>query len=466
MHDEQAAALRKLPAVSRLLETPTGRHLVQHYGHALTVAALREALDAARQAVRAGMPPPTAQAVLEQAAERLRLWTRPSLQPVINATGVLLHTNLGRAPLSTAARAALDAIAAGYSNLEYDLRTGRRGSRLHHASALLTRLTGAEAALVVNNNAAAVMLALAALARRRRVLVARTQLVEIGGGFRIPEVLAQSGAKLVEVGTTNRVHLRDYEQALQEQPIAALLWVHRSNFRIVGFHTEPNLAQLAALAHEHNIPLVADLGSGALLDTARYGLEHEPTVAECLQDGADLVCFSGDKLLGGPQAGIIVGRADLIKRLQRHPLARALRADKLALAALSATLQAYLTERAEQDLPLWAMLARSPATLRQVVEGWRQALGTGEVRPGFSTLGGGSLPGAQRPTYLLALPGYPPQRLLRLLREQSPPIVARIEDDAVVLDPRTVLPDQEPALLHGVRQALTSLTPHGGTHEA
>ncbi len=268
------------------------------------------------------------------------------------------------------------AVGTGYATLEYDLDKGQRGSRLLHAESLLCRLTGAEAAMVVNNNAAALLLTLTVLARRRSVVIARTQLVEIGGGFRVPDVMAQSGARLVEVGTTNRVHPSDYETALEGQP-ALFLHVHRSNFRLLGFTSEPALVEIARVAHQAGLPLVDDLGSGALLDTARYGLSHEPMVQESLADGADLVCFSGDKLLGGPQAGIIVGRLDLLAKLKKHPLARALRADKLCLAALSATLLHYLKDEAEREIPVWRMLSASPEQIRQRAQGWAQLLDQG-----------------------------------------------------------------------------------------
>ena len=363
---------------------------------------------------------PDTDELLETARQMLDGWTAPTLVPVINATGVILHTNLGRAPLSPAALEAMQAAAQGYSNLEYDLEGGKRGSRLVHAEELLKRLTGAEAALVVNNNAAAVLLALTALARRRSVVIGRSQLVEIGGGFRVPDVMKQSGAKLVEVGTTNRVHIADYEQAIAEGSVALVLRAHRSNFHISGFTSDPTLGEMAAAAHQAGIPLVDDLGSGTLLDTARYGLGHEPMVQESLAAGADLVCFSGDKLLGGPQAGIIVGRAELVMRLKKHPLARAIRADKLCLAALSATLLHYLKDEAEREIPIWRMIAAPAEAVRQRAQAWQAALGQGEVLPSQSTVGGGSLPGETLPTFVLALTVPHPNRFLARLREPHP----------------------------------------------
>jgi L-seryl-tRNA(Ser) seleniumtransferase len=337
--------LRALPSVERLLQTQLAAELIAAHGRPLTLNAIRAVLDEAR--ARAALDPtptlPNRAGILETAQAKLEEWTRPTLTPVINASGVILHTNLGRAPLSNATLRAMEAAGRGYSNLEFDLATGKRGSRLIHAEALLRRLTGAEAALVVNNNAAAVLLALSALAARRRAVIARTQLVEIGGGFRVPDVMAQSGAKLVEVGTTNKVRLADYEEALQE-PAALVLRAHRSNFKIIGFTEEPELKEIAGAAHAHGVPCMDDLGSGALLATERFGLAHEPTVQESLAAGVDLVCFSGDKLLGGPQAGIIIGRADLLAKIKRHPLARAVRADKSCLAGISATLLHYLKD--------------------------------------------------------------------------------------------------------------------------
>ncbi len=445
--------LRALPSVDRLLRAQQALEWVETYGHSLTVDALRAVLDEARARFPTEGSIPDDGTLLKRASQLLTAWTAPTLLPVINATGVVLHTNLGRAPLSPAAMQAAQQVAAGYSNLEYDLDKGRRGSRLEHTERLLQRLTGAQAALVVNNNAAAVLLALMALARRRAVVIARSQLVEIGGGFRVPDVMKQSGARMLEVGTTNRVHLADYESALEESP-ALLMRAHRSNFRILGFTSEPELAEIAQVARNGGVPLVDDLGSGALLDTAPFGLAHEPMVQESLAAGADLVCFSGDKLLGGPQAGIIVGRADLVGKLKKHPLARALRADKLCLAALAATLLHYIKGEAEHEIPIWRMICTSPQDLQRRAQGWRDLLGQGEVLPGESTIGGGSLPGETLPTSLLGLAVRHPNRLLERLRLVQPPIIARLQDDQVVFDPRTVLPEQDEILLGGVQSQL------------
>ena len=391
---------------------------------------------------------------MDHALRTLQAWATPSLHPVINATGVILHTNLGRAPLSKAALQAIQDVSQGYSNLEFDLIRGQRGSRLVHAEELLKRLTHAEAALVVNNNAAAVLLVLSAFARRRRVVISRTQLVEIGGGFRIPDVLQQSGAHLYEVGTTNRVHLADYAAAIEEASPALILHVHRSNFRLSGFTSEPTLIELAELSHQAGIPLVDDLGSGALLDTAQFGLGHEPMVSESLEAGADLICFSGDKLLGGPQAGIIIGKADLIAKLKQHPLARAVRADKLCLAALSATLLHYTKDEALRAIPIWQMIAAPIGTLQQRAEEWMKILGLGEVVSSLSTVGGGSLPDESLATFALALSVPSPNRFLERLRRCQPAVIARLEADKVIFDPRTVLPEQEHDLLAAIRRSI------------
>ena len=446
-------SLREIPSVDRLLHHPLGESLQSQYGRALTTEAIRAALDTLRQDLRRGGAEPSAERALELARANLEQWTAPTLRPVINATGVIIHTNLGRAPLSQAALEAMQAVAEGYSTLEYDLERGRRGKRHQHAETLLTRLTGAEAALVVNNNAAAVLLALRGLANRREVVISRSQLIEIGGGFRIPDIMKQSGAKLVEVGTTNRTHLHDFESAVHERT-GLILRAHHSNFRIIGFATEPSLAELVQLGRTRGVPVFDDLGSGALLDTAAFGLGHEPTVQESLQAGASLVAFSGDKLLGGPQAGILVGDKSLIHRLRRHPLARALRPDKLCLAALSATLYHYLRGEALEKIPIWRMIASAEDELRRRVEAWIRQLGTGSALPGRSTVGGGSLPEETLPTWLLALEASSPDALAARLRRQAPAIIARIQEGRVVLDSRTILAEQERPLLEGLQAAL------------
>jgi L-seryl-tRNA(Ser) seleniumtransferase len=341
--------------------------------------------------------------------------------------------------------------AENYSTLEYDLEKGQRGSRLLHAESILQKLTGAEAAVVVNNNASAVLLVLSALAHKKRVIISRTQLVEIGGGFRVPDVMKQSGARLVEVGATNKVRLSDYREALEE-PAALIMRAHRSNFKIVGFTEEPELKEIVEVAHQSNVPVVDDLGSGALLDTAKYGLAHEPTVQESLAAGVDLVCFSGDKLLGGPQAGIILGKKDLVDKIKKHPLARAVRADKTCLAGVTATLLHYLRDEAEREIPVWKMMALTLEQVKVRAESWQRALGQGDIVLSESTIGGGSLPDECISTYVLALNVKSPASVLKKLRQANPPVIARTENDRVLLDPRTVLDDE--LLLQALKQVL------------
>jgi L-seryl-tRNA(Ser) seleniumtransferase len=391
----------------------------------LVVAAAREVLARAREEIAAGHEPGD---LAERTLAELAAARAPALRRALNATGVIVHTNLGRAPLPEAALARALEVGRGYSNLEYDLTAGGRGSRQDHVAAILRRLTGAEAALVVNNNAAAVMLALAALAEGREVLVSRGELIEIGDGFRIPDVLARSGARLREVGTTNRTRAADYEHAIGPET-AVLLRVHQSNFRVVGFTEQPTVQQLAAVARRHELPLVDDLGSGVLVH-----LEGEPSAKESLAAGADLVCFSGDKLLGGPQAGIIVGRADLVERLRRHPLQRALRADKLTLAALEGTLGLYLDpERAVRKVPVLRMLNEPAETVRARAERLAAAVG-GEVEETVARVGGGALPLAELPSVACAVE----ESLAEPLRTGEPPVVGVLRDGRLLLDCRTL----------------------------
>ncbi|HEY9077515.1 MAG TPA: L-seryl-tRNA(Sec) selenium transferase [Anaerolineaceae bacterium] len=445
---------RAIPAVDLILKTQKAAELVARYGRTMTLEAIRMVLGELRKHIREDkVAAPDTGAILNYVESRLEQWFQPSLTPVINATGVILHTNLGRAPISRAALQATTALAEGYTTLEYDLEHGSRGSRSVHAENLLKHLTGAEAALVVNNNAAAVLLVLSALAKRKRVIISRTQLVEIGGGFRVPEVMIQSGAKLVEIGTTNRVHITDYQAALEE-PAAVVLRAHHSNFKIIGFSVEPALSEIVKIAHAQGVLVVDDLGSGTLLDTSNYGLAHEPMVQESIEAGADLVCFSGDKLLGGPQAGIIVGKASLLAKVKKHPLARAVRADKLCLGALSATLLHYMRDEADREIPVWKMIAATPELVRSRAVYWQSILGTGEIIRGQSTIGGGSLPEETLPTFLLALQVKHPNRFLAKLRQARPPVIARLDEDRVVIDPRTVLPEQDGALLVALQNLL------------
>jgi L-seryl-tRNA(Ser) seleniumtransferase len=406
----------------RLRDLPSVDELAREADDPLAVEAARSVLARARELIEAGADPGDLSARLR---EELTAARAPRLRRVINATGVIAHTNLGRAPLAEAALARVLEVARGYSNLEYDLAAGRRGSRQDHVAGFLRRLTGAEAALVVNNNAAAVMLALAALAEGREVIVSRGELIEIGDGFRIPDVLARSGARLVEVGTTNRTRAADYEAAIGPET-AVLLRVHQSNFRLVGFTEQPSLHELAQVALSHKLPLVDDLGSGALVDVG-----DEPTARASLAAGADLVCFSGDKLLGGPQAGIVVGRADLVERLRRHPLQRALRADKLTLAALEGTLTLGLD--APDEIPVLRMLREPAETVRARAERLAELVG-GEVEETVARAGGGALPLAELPSFACAVE----EDLAAPLRLATPPVVGIVRDGRLLLDCRTL----------------------------
>jgi L-seryl-tRNA(Ser) seleniumtransferase len=405
----------------RLRDLPSVDELVRGNSDPLAVAAARDVLERAREEIRAGSEPGDLRVRLDDALAAAR---RPALRRVLNATGVIVHTNIGRAPL---AQAALDRIvdASGFSNLEYDLSSGSRGSRQDHLAPLLRRLTGAEAAIVVNNNAAAMLLALAAVAEGREVVVSRGELIEIGDGFRIPDVLARSGARLVEVGTTNRTRAADYERAVGPDT-ALLLRVHQSNFRVIGFTEQPRLEELAAVARRHELPLLDDLGSGALAD-----VDGEPTPAAALAAGADLVCFSGDKLLGGPQAGIVVGRADLVEQLRRHPLHRALRADKLTLAALEGTLLLYLDR--PEEIPVLRMLREPVDAVRGRADRLAGATG-GAVEETVARVGGGALPLAELPSFACAVE----EELAAALRAHEPPVIAIVRDARTLLDCRTL----------------------------
>lgn len=454
---------RAIPSIDRLMQRPGISALESRYGRRAVIAAVRAEADALRAALAEGSPSTDPGAIVEAgASRRLAGLFQPSLRRVINATGVVIHTNLGRAPLSEAAAAQVARLASGYSNLEYDLEAGSRGRRDLHAEVLICRLTGADAACVVNNNAAATLLTLAALAAGREVIVSRGELVEIGGGFRVPEVMAQSGAVLREVGTTNRTRASDYAAAISERT-AAILRVHPSNFRIEGFTERPAVGELAELGRRFNIPLLDDLGSGYLghdiVGAASDALRNEPSVASTLSAGANIVMFSGDKLLGGPQAGIIAGRTDLVETIRRHPLMRALRVDKMTYAALETTLQAYLGG-SHQDVPVARMIAATAAEIGARAERLAASLQgpvvRGTVVDGLSTIGGGSAPGSTLPTRLLELrhTDLSAHALEARLRSLDPPIIARIENDIVVLDLRTVLPADDDVLarhlIHGL----------------
>ena len=453
---EPEAAARQLPSVDELLSTERLSEARAILGHGLVVQAARDTLGQARRVLMAGEEEraPQLADLAGRAAESAWAVVQPSHRRVINATGVVVHTNLGRAPLCESAVAAMREVADSASSIELDLSTGRRGDRHDHLQGVLRQLLGVEAAMVVNNNAAAVLLTLMALARGREVVLSRGEAVEIGGAFRVPDIMRRSGAKLVEVGTTNRTYVADYAQAITQRT-AALLAVHSSNFRVVGFVHAPSLAELGALAREQGVPLLHDLGSGCLLDTTSFGLAAEPTAQASVQAGVGVLCFSGDKLLGGPQAGIIAGRADLIARIKRDPLARALRVDKLTVAALHATLVEYLKGSAVQHIPVWRMIALSLEDLRRRAEAWASSIPGADVVEGRSAIGGGSLPGETLPTMLLRLPGrLSAERVLGQLRRQPLPVIARVEERRVLLDPRTVRPEDDASLLAGIHAAL------------
>ena len=447
-------ALRSLPSVHQLLEEKRSAALIAQHGRPLVRFAVQRILDQER--VSGTIAEPIVRwSRIERVIQELR---RPRLRPVVNATGVILHTNLGRAPLAAAAVEATAAIAGRYSTLEFDPRTGRRGRRHDLAGELLRHLGGAEAAAVVNNCAAAVLLMLTALAKGKEVIVARGELVEIGGGFRMPDVMRLSGARMVEVGTTNRTRADDYATAVTPRT-AAIMKVHASNFQVIGFTESVELKALATIAREHRLLLLHDLGSGALLETAAYGLAEEPRIQDSLLSGADLVACSADKLLGGPQAGLLLGRTDLVDRVMKHPLARAVRVDKLTLAALIATLDLYLTQSLA-ELPISNMLGASAESMSARAKDWQRRLtevgASADVLSAASTVGAGSLPGERLATTVLAIrsPRRGAADLLRRLREHEPPVIGRIEQERVLLDPRTVLPGEDDIVVGAVLAAL------------
>ena len=453
------SGFRHLPSVDRLLSEERISQLRETYPHALVTELVRQSLEQCRISIAHGNPCPSVDHIVESICARVHTLTQPSLRPIINATGVIIHTNLGRAPLSKEAIAAMKTISPGYCNLEFDLGRGRRGSRTDNVESLLCELTGAEAALVVNNNASAVLLALIALTRRKEVIVSRGQLVEIGGSFRMPEVMETSGAILHEVGTTNKTHLRDYANAINENT-GAVLRVHQSNYRIVGFFEEPSLAELVELADKHNLPVIDDLGSGALVDLKEYGLETEPTVQESIKAGAEVACFSGDKLIGGPQAGIIVGKARTIEKIRKNPLARAFRIGKMTIAGMEATLRLFLTpERLNDSHPTYKMLSINVKELEKrarKIEKNLSDLGTQvKVIDGVSQVGSGSVPTETVPTKLLSVTTTIPSsaHLARELRNSNPPIFARVQKEAVLFDLRTIQPNEDSI----VRDALAKI---------
>jgi L-seryl-tRNA(Ser) seleniumtransferase len=450
--------LRNLPSVDSLLGDEKGRALVERFGREAYVKACRDVLEELRSEILSGQPSSceeknfARERIFGRVESRLRERFSPSLQKAVNATGILMHSGLGRAVLSEAAREALDEITRGYCNLALEVETGRRGQRDSHVSRLLCELTGAEAATLANNNAAATVLILNTLARGKEVVVSRGQLVEIGGSFRMPDVMKTSGAILREVGTTNKTHLRDYAEAINETT-GAILRVHHSNYRIVGFAEEPEIEDLAELGKKHNIPVIDDLGSGALVDLQEFGLQTEPLIGRSIRAGVPVACFSGDKLIGGPQSGIIVGKADVISRIKKNPLARALRCGKMTIAALEATLKLFLApEKLKESHPLYRMLSLSLEDLEKRARRMERALLkrlSHEIRvsveDGGSQVGSGSVPVETIPTKLLSVkaPAKPPDEIARELRLRKPPIFTRIHKDAVLFDLRTIQPDED-----------------------
>jgi L-seryl-tRNA(Ser) seleniumtransferase len=455
--------LRLLPSVDALLKTATASRLISRTGPEGLSRLARQALDELRSELQAaGTERPSREGLIAAAEERMSRIAdaeqRSGLQRVINATGVMLHTNLGRAPLSQAARRAIAETAAGYCTLEYDLASGRRGRRGARTEQLLAQLTGAGDALVVNNCAAAALLVLTVFASDGETIMSRGELVEIGGDFRVPDVMSQSGARLVEVGTTNRTRLSDYVKAINEQT-RLIMRVHPSNYRIIGFTATPSLDELAELARNSGLPIYEDAGSGALVDLTAYGLGDEPVISDSIKAGVDIVTFSGDKLLGSAQAGLIVGKQEYVERLRMHPLYRALRADKLVLAALEATLAAYSRDTQFEEVPLLAMLSADGDDLAKRAEGFAARINaSGNVRAalqeGESAIGGGSGPTTHPKTTLIALTSenLSAAQIEAGLRAASPPVISRILDDRVLLDLRTVFPEEEDSLLDAVRE--------------
>jgi L-seryl-tRNA(Ser) seleniumtransferase len=446
--------LRNMPSVDRVLAEPGLASMLSDVKRDIVVDAVRQELSRARAALIAGGDVPTPGSVALAVVGAGQVAWGPWPTPVVNATGVILHTNLGRAPMSAAATLATAAAGEGYSDLELDLDTGTRGSRHTAVSALVHQLTGADAAIAVNNNAGAMLLGLAAIAAGKEVIVSRGEASEIGGGFRIPDVLLQSGAKLVEVGTVNRTYSHDYENAITENT-GALLIVHRSNFKVIGFTAEPELADIVEVGNRHGIPVLHDLGGGALLDTAAFGLTHEWMPQESLAGGAGLVFFSGDKLLGGPQAGIVVGTKELVGKLARHPLARALRADKLTLAALHATLLHYVRNEASVQVPVWRMIAVPLAELKARAGAMAKLIGpVASIAPASSAIGGGTLPADSLGTFVVSIDTASVEggadALARRLRIGQPAIMSRIEAERVLLDPRTIPPSRDVEVVKAV----------------
>ncbi len=461
-NDAANSRLRRIPSISTILSDPEVRRRTDGLRTDVATQIAQAVVQRVRSAILAGDGAEQADEIVAHVVAELDALQQPKLREVINGTGVIIHTNLGRSPVSEEAARAMQDAATHYVPLEIELAAGKRGGRMAEVTRLMSLLTGAEATLVVNNNAAAVLLTLSALAAGREVILSRSQAVEIGGGFRVPDVMRQSGARLVEVGTTNRTYARDYEAALTDET-AALLTVHWSNFRIIGFTAQPTLAELAELAHRRGLALIEDLGSGALADTAPWGLVHEPTVGESLAEGVDVVCFSGDKLMGGPQAGIISGRADVIRTITAHPLARAVRADKTALAGVAATLRHYLRDDYTETIPIWRMISAQLDELEARCRSWIDQIGFdgATLTTSQSAVGGGSLPGETLESRAIALGEEALQRrgltielVAHRLRSGTPPLVPHVENGRLLIDARTVLPGQEAGVVTALSAAL------------
>ena len=452
-----ATKYRAIPSVEKILSHPSVKSLSEIYSRVTLVNITRELLSQIREDLQNGIDMPTLDVITKGISTRINSLSQQIPIPVINGTGVIIHTNLGRVPLSKDAMLAISAAAQNYTDLEFDIENNRRGSRNSHIEPILTQLSGSESALVLNNNASALMVSLSAISKGKEVIVSRGEAVEIGGGFRIPDIISNSGANILEIGTTNRTYIEDYENAITDRT-GAILKVHTSNFKVSGFVHEPSVSALVSLASEKGIPLVHDIGSGCMIDTTQFGLATEPMVQTSVKENVDIVLFSGDKLLGGPQSGIIVGRKNLIGTISQHPTARAARIDKLSLAGLKATLIHYIQNEALAKIPVWSMISMSPNEIKTRAESWNKLLGNKcSLSDGLSAVGGGSLPGETLPTTLLSLDNKltgGADAYSKTLLQSQVPIISRIEEDRVMIDPRTVLPEQDSQLIGILRQTL------------
>lgn len=456
MDQNNQTDLQRLPSVGQVLQTRLAAELVAQYGRPLVIDAITSVLNELNQNYQEEQTIPLRQSLIQTVQYRLENWLSNGIKPVINATGVIIHARLGRTPLARSAIKDIENLDPFYISLGSDLNHSEMGSRSKFIECLLKKITGAEAALVVNNNTAALLLVITALARRRRVIISRTQMIEIEDGLRIPEIIKQTGALLTEIGTTNQVHTSDYEDALFEHS-PVVLRVGHPNYEMIGSSSEPDLGEIIEIAHRHGSILVDDLGLGALVDTRKYGIKHIPMVQESISAGADIICFSADKLIGGPQAGIILGKNELIAKIRKHPLLRALQLDKLSLTALSTTLMHFVKDDIERSLPVYQMLTITPEQARVRASYWAEELQVGRVIPGYSSIGGEYLADATLPTYLLALRVPQPLLFLKQLQKINAPIFGRLEKDLVVFDPRTVFPEQDGALLVGLSNTLHEL---------